>query len=294
MQSNMFLTLMVVAVAAMTAAPPAQGDAPCNKGYRDSTPAERATMTAVLETARDALPPAPAGWGIVGDDQISITKGLCRDYEAAPWAYQFNRSYQRMDDQDARDRILADAAVASAAARKLKQPRLDAAMARMNELSQAQVALVQKGDMARATAMNEDIAKAQADYQKIMDEGDDQAQMQAAVAKASRDQSMYINVVVNSNQETTDAGARSFPPPTGARAAFRWSTTRGDVAEDHALILLGQWRSVAEGGWKRVPQPAMAPTAAQVISIRVTADRDRMAATIASINVQALAARVPN
>jgi hypothetical protein len=36
-------------------------DAPCIAGFRDSTPAERARMTAILETAKKALPPAPAG-----------------------------------------------------------------------------------------------------------------------------------------------------------------------------------------------------------------------------------------
>lgn len=59
MQSNRFLTAMVVATAALAAAPVARSDAPCNKGYRDSTPAERATMTAALQAAKSALPPTP-------------------------------------------------------------------------------------------------------------------------------------------------------------------------------------------------------------------------------------------
>jgi hypothetical protein len=294
MQPAKSLALIACAAAMVTAAPPARSDGPCNRGFRDSTPAERGTMTAVLQAAKKALPPAPAGWVIVGDDQISVTTGLCRDYEAAPWNYNFNRYYQRVDDQEARNKIIADAAAASAAALKLKQPRLDAVMARMNKLVQAQVALVEKGNIEGAQAINEEMAKAQADYQKIMEEGDSQEQMDAALAKASRDQTMYINVVVNSNQEVPDATAKPIPLPPSARAAFRWSTTRGSVAEDQALILVGQWQSIAGGSWKRILHPSMPPTAAQVMSIRVTADPDRIAGIIGSIDVKSLATKVPN
>jgi hypothetical protein len=294
MQSGKFLATMACAVAMLTAAPLARSDGPCNRGFRDSTPAERATMTAVLNAAKKALPPVPTGWVIVGDDQISVTTNLCRDYEGAPWSYHFNRYYQRVDDQEPRNKIIEDAAAASAAAQKLKQPRLDAIMARMQKLTERQVALIQKSDMAGVQAINEDMAKAQAEYQKVMDEGDSQEQMDAALAKASRDMTMYINVLVNSNQEAPDASARNPPLPPGARAAFRWSTTREQIPEDQVLILIGQWRSTAEGGWKRVLHPDMTPTAAQVISIRITADPDRLAATLGSIDVKSLAARVPN
>lgn len=294
MQAGKSLALIACAAAMVTAAPIAQGDGPCNRGFRDSTPAERGTMTAVLQIAKNALPAAPAGWVIVGDDQISVTTSLCRDYEGAPWGYNFNRQYQRVDDQEARNKIIADAAAASAAAQKLKQPRLDAAMARMNKLVEKQVALIEKGNLAGAGAMNEEMAKLQDDYKKIIDEGDSQEQLEASLAEASRDQIMYISVGVNSNQVTPDASAKPIPLPPGARAAFRWSTTQGKVTEDHALILLGQWRSAAEGSWKRILHPDMAPTAAQVISILITADPERLAAVIASINVKSLAAKVPN
>jgi len=294
MQASEYLVVITCALGMVTAAPMARGDAPCDKGYRDTTPAERATITAVLEAAKKALPPAPTGWVMQGDDQISVTTSLCRDYEGAPWNYHFNREYQRVDDQEARNKILGDAATASAAAQALKQPRLDAIMARMQKLTERQVALFQKGDYVGAGALDAEVAKAQGEYQKILDEGDSQAQMDAAVAKASRDQTMYIDVVVNSNQETPDATAKSLPLPPGARAAFRWSTTRGTVVEDHALILLGQWQRSADGSWKRVRHPEMAPTAAQVISISVTADPERLNAILGSIDVKSLAAKVPN
>jgi hypothetical protein len=275
-----------------TAAPIALGDGVCNKGERDSTPAERATMTSVLQAAKKALPAAPTGWVIEGDDQISVITSLCKDFEAAPWSYHFNRGYRRIDDQAARDKIIADAATASQAALALKQPRLDVAMAKMEAIVKKQVALIEKGDYAGAEALNNDIAKAQADYQKIMDEGDSQAQFDAAAAKASRDQSMYINVVVNSNQVTPDSSAKNLPLPPGARAAFRWSTSGDSVPQDHALILVGQWQPLAGGTWKRVLHPSLAPTNAQVMSISVTADPDRIAGIIGSIDVRILAATV--
>lgn len=294
MRAAGFVVATACAAAAMAFGTVARGDGVCNKGYRDSTPAERATLTGVLQAVKKALPPAPAGWVIEGDDQISVTTSLCRDYEGAPWNYHFGRSYQRIDDQEARNKILADAAAASQAALALKQPRLDAAMARMQKIVAKQVALIEKRDYAGAEAMNAEVAKAQAEYQKIMEEGDSQAQMDAAVAKVSRDQTMYIGVQVNSNQEAPAAGARSTPLPPGARAAFRWDTTSDKVPSENALILIGQWRSTADGAWKRVLHPEMAPTAAQVMSIRVTADPERIAGVIAAIDTTSLAAKVPH
>jgi hypothetical protein len=286
--------MVACGVAILVAAPQARGDGPCDKGYRDSTTAERATMTAVLEAAKKALPPAPTGWMTLGDDQISVTTSLCRDYEGAPWSYQFNREYQRVDDQEARNKIIADAGAASQAALALKQPRLDAAMARIEKITARQVALIQKGDMVGAQAIDGEMEKAQEDYKKILDEGNSDELIAAAAAKASRDYTMYINLVVNSNQETPDASAKSLPLPPGARAAFRWSAAHDNVPEDHALILLGQWQRSADGTWRRVRHPEMAPTAAQVISINVTADPERLTAILGSLDVRSLATRVPN
>lgn len=294
MQSGKALAAMICTMAMAMAAPTARSDSPCYKGFRDTTSAERATMTAVLQAAKKALPPAPAGWAIEGDDQVSVIKNLCRDYEAAPWNYQFNRNYRRVDDEEARNKIIVDAAAAAAAAQKLKQPRLDAAMARIEKISARQVALIQKGDFAGAEAINDEMTKAQADYQKIADEGDSQAQMDATIARASRDRAIYIVVVVNSNQEWPDASATTLVPPPGAHAAFQWNTKHEQEIDGHALILLGQWQRTAQGSWKRVRHPEMAPSAAQVISIRITADPGRLAATIASFDFKGLATKVPN
>ncbi len=286
--------VVACATAAMISSTAALGDAPCNRGFRDSTTAERATITAVLQAVKTAMPPAPTGWVIVGDDQISVARSLCRDYEGAPWGYDFNRHYQRVDDQEARNKIIADAAAAAAAAQAKKQPRLDAIQAKSEALLKRQIAFIEKGDMASATALNEQMAALQEQYKKILDEGDSNAQMMASMAEASRDQQMYISVDVNSNQAKPDNDATVMPPRAGARAAYRWSYTRDGVTEDHVLMLLGQWRPMADNVWKRVLHPEMAPTAAQVMTIKVTADPGRMAGIINSIDVRTLATKVPN
>ena len=58
----------VLAVAASFGAGWALADSVCEKGMRDTAPADRATATHVLETIRDALPAAPQGWQIVGNE----------------------------------------------------------------------------------------------------------------------------------------------------------------------------------------------------------------------------------
>jgi hypothetical protein len=94
MQSNKLLAALACAVAAITSASIARSDGPSDAGYRDSTPAERGSMTAILQAAKKALPPAPAGWVILGGDRISVPSSICRDYERSPWKYQFKRYYQ--------------------------------------------------------------------------------------------------------------------------------------------------------------------------------------------------------
>ena len=84
-------------------------DAECVRGYRDTTPEERRTMTAVLESALRALPPTPKGWVLVSDGTLYVQPNVCRDGEARPWSYQVSRDFQRVDDLDVRNKILDDA-----------------------------------------------------------------------------------------------------------------------------------------------------------------------------------------
>ena len=284
---------VVCAAIALAGTSVALADGVCNKGYRATTAAERATMTAVLETVKKALPPAPAGWVILGDDQTVATQNLCMDAELSPWNYDFNRSYQRTDDQEARQKTFNAAAAKVAAAMKLKQPRLDAIMARMTKLAEQQGALIQKGNMAAATALNQDIANAQDEYKKIADEGDSEAQMEAASAEASRDLQFHVGLSINAGLSSMSTDAREFPLPPGARVAFRWSTTSSGLKTDHAQILLGLWRPNGTGRWRSMSGANRAMTVAHTMLIDVSADPGRFESTIAAIDFSALAKLLP-
>jgi hypothetical protein len=292
MKSRKFQATFVCAVTAIAATSMAHADGVCNAGYRDTTAAERATMTSILEAAKKSLPPAPAGWMLVGDDQVSVPKTLCRDYERAPWNYEYTRYYQRIDDQEAREKVITDAAAANAAAMKQKQPRLDAVMARMDKLSKTYAAQAQKGDTEHAAATYTELTKTQAEYEKILKEGDSDQQMAAAQEKASRDRQMNITVQINRGGETPGTNAKNLPLPPGARAASHWLTNGRDPHEDRALVLVGQWTPGAENHWQPARRAGVAVQSAHVISISVVADSERVAPTVAAIDVKGLAAAV--
>jgi hypothetical protein len=278
---------MLVAFAATSLA---HADSECVKGYRDTTPAERATMTDVLAAVKKALPAAPTGWVLLGDEKFSVPTSLCRDLEASPWYYDFTRHYQRADDQEARQKIIADAARKAAADQKLKQPRLDAIMAKMTKLSEQQGAALQKGDAKRTEAIGADIAKLQEEYTKVTNEGDSAQQFAAAADLAARDMAMNIAVQVNGPRATPGDGSSSLPVPPGARAALRWNQSK---LQDQALILLGDWKPGKEGFWESAPRAKLAMTSAHAIAIYVNADASRIAPTVKSIDFASLAKLVP-
>jgi hypothetical protein len=276
-------------LAAVLGASSARGDGVCEKGYRDTTAAERATITSVLEAVKAALPPAPQGWIIVGDDQVSVPTNICRDAELNPWNYHFTRYYQQVDDQEADAQIIKAAAERSQADMAQKQPRLDALMTRMQAITEQQVALFQKGDYTGAAAMDEKLALVQAEYRKVVDEGDVAEQNEAAFREASRDQTMNIIVTVNPRTEGRREDARAFKPPAGAVSAFRWSGTRGDVKEDSALVLIGLWKPAASGSSGLVPRANVAASAAHSISVLIVADAGRITPTVDAIDFTSLA-----
>ncbi len=278
------------ALLAALGASPAHSDGVCEKGIRDTTAAERATITSVLEAAKNALPPAPQGWIIVGDDQVSAPTSICGDYELSPWRYEYTRYYQRVDDQAARNELIKAAADRSVADMEQKQPRLDAINARMQAIVARQVALVEKGDYTAAAAMNEQLASIQEEYKKVLDEGNVAEQNEAAFQEAARDQTMNIQVRVNSPTEWRTADAKAFKPPPGAVAAFRWTdSARGDVQEDSALLLLGHWKPPTSDHSELVRRANVPLSAAHGISIRVAADASRIAPMIDAMHFRDLA-----
>jgi hypothetical protein len=120
-------------LAAAICASAAYSDGVCVEGYRDTTAAERQTMLGVMEAAKAALPVAPSGWVIGGYEELSAVGSICKDGENTPWSYGFSRTFNRTDDQAAREQALADAGAKIRAAQAARQPRLDALMARSQD-----------------------------------------------------------------------------------------------------------------------------------------------------------------
>ena len=293
MSSKRILTALTCAATAILSASIARADAPCNAGFRDSTSAERARMTAILEIAKKSLPLAPAGWQIGGYEEISVAGSVCRDDENRPWSYVISRNYTRVDDYETRQKTLKDAADYAAAEQQKKQPRMDALMAQMQKLSERQIALVQKGDTAGAEKINFEIAKLQQEYGKVANEGDSQLRIEAAGKETNRDLHMSITVRVNEAYEPLNSGAANFPLPPGAFAAQRW-TRAGDAnnnEEGHALVLFGKWnRTEKTVRWTPAQRANAVPTAAHVFSVEVIVDPARIDPLLQGIDFKSLAA----
>jgi hypothetical protein len=287
--------LLAIACAALAVActSTAHADGVCNAGYFNITAADRAVMLEVLEAGKRALPPAPEGWVLLGDDQVDPPTSLCGDVMRSPWYYQYTRHYQQVGNQAERDKIIADAGALQAAAMKQKQPRLDATMAKLEALSKRQVAFIEKGDLEHAAALNEDMAKLQDEYKAILDEGDSQQQFEAAAAKAGKDLVMTISIAVNDRRQTIDPAATNLPLPPGARAATRLTTSIRGEERASAVFLLGAWRNVAERDWQLASRTNVFTNKPHTITVRIDADPERIAPTIAAINFAALAVLLP-
>ncbi len=268
-----------------------RADEECFAGYRDITPTERVAMTTVLESALQALPAAPDGWVLVGDESLYVDPRVCRDNEVEPWSFAVSRTYQRTDDIDRRNEALDQAGADYEAAMQAKQPRIDAIMARIEELSTQAVTAVEKSDFDRVEAINVEIDKASAELEQVMAEGGTMDQADAAGEEASRDMDVRMGVAVNAGYEEVGYGSRNVTGPAGAEHAYRWSTTRGSVTDETALILFGHWQE-AGNGVGTVPRAGAAPTAAQSLSVRVTADEGRIDSVLDGIDFKALAALV--
>jgi hypothetical protein len=279
--------LLCALVAWVTAA---SADAPCNLGYRDTTPAERARITAALQEAKVALPAPPQGWQLRGDEVFSIPESLCQDYEKLPWDYGFARHYGRVDDYEAREKLMADASAAALAVQAKNQARLDALQAQMMAIMQQQMALNQKGDYDGAQKLQPQMEKTQADYDKLASEGSEQ--LEAAGREYTRDLEMNIAVRFNADSERPGAGAVELPLPPGALAAVRWPGANSGVANDSALFLFGYWKSREPGTWLSGTRAGVPNSAPHAISVYVEADPERLATLVQGIDFAKLAAIV--
>jgi hypothetical protein len=249
-------------------------------------------MTTVLEAVRVALPPAPEGWIVQGDDALSIIDNICGDYAIIPWQYGFGRHYQRIDDYEARQQKIAAAGAEMRADMEAKQPRLDAITARSQDLGAELAAAAEKGDFARADEINQEIFAASEEYKRIMDEGDATERMNALFAEANQDLHMSVRTNINPMTASPPAeGAGEFDLPAGATSAFRWSTTSGDAQEDQVLVFFGEWQTSPEGFLRPVrPGSSANLVKPHAMTVQVTAHASRIAAIIDAIDFEALAA----
>ncbi len=290
MRPTGFSTVLILASAAMLVAPGVRADGPCNTGFRDSTPAERATMTAVLQAAKKALPPAPAGWQQTTSDEFSLAGNICRDGEKRPWNYEFNRGYKQVGDAEARQAKFNAAMAKFNAEQQAKQPQLDALRAKNMKLSEQRIALLQKGDNAGAARLEPEIVKVQAEYQKISESGNSEQILTAASKEMHRDFEMSIAVQINPGAEGPGTGAQDLPLPVGAFAAYRWDTSDENADTGHALFLYGKWIRNAQGRLMPVGRANVAATAANAIAVKVQADPNRLPSVVQSIDFTDIAA----
>jgi hypothetical protein len=279
-----FLCAVLPVLLGPFAAATAQTDAECMKGYRDTTDVERATMTAVLEAVRDALPDAPEGWVILGDDALSVPRSICLD--SALWTYRHTRYYQRVDDQEEQEALMQASGETLKADMAAKQPRLDAIMARNIELSKAVGVAAQAGDYARVTEINAEIEAGSQEYQNILAEGGAQERVNAELEESARDRNMKVSAEINVGGVSID-GRESLAVPAGASAAYLWRPDDPDKPIN-ALVLLGRWMP-ADFGLHMLHHEGVAPESAQAISVTVEVAASRLPSAIDATDFEALA-----
>jgi len=290
MKTSHFPAASAWVVCALLFAPPALCDAPCYKDFRTITAAEKARMTAVLEAVKSALPPAPAGWVIAGTDDFSLANSMCKDFELVPFQYHFSRTYRNAGSNEERQQIVEAMAARQQALQAQKQPRIDAIQAKLEKVVKAQVALIEKGDYAGAEKYNVEIDKLQQEMGKVMDEGSDPAQEAAAAKAYAKDTEMYITVDVNPWAAGPAPGATPMPAPQGVQSAYRWRNDSQDLTTDNELYLFGTWKPNNRGGWRGISRSGVSLFGAHFLTVKVSADPDRIRKTVAAIDFAKLAA----
>ena len=267
----------------------AYGDSVCVEGFRDTPGDERQTMLGVMEAAKAALPGAPTGWIIGGYEELSPVGSICKDFESTPWSYGFSRTFNRTDDQAARDQALADAGAQMRAAQEARQPRVDALMARMQTLSTELPTAAQEGDQARVDALNREMERISKEFEAMA--ASDQPMIDSVAKSTTQDRTMSIAITVNPGG-ISNADMTKTQPPAGAHAAYRWNTSHEGVNEGHALLLFGAWQPRAEGGFVSKRRGTASSAAAHALAVTVNADPARLDSLLSSIDFGAIAATV--
>jgi hypothetical protein len=283
MDTSQFRAEIAFLVSLLAVAPAALGDAACNAGLRDVTPAERTRITTALQSAESALPPAPEGWRQVNaDGQFSIPSSICRDGENKPWLYGTGRSYTNVTDPEKRQKVMADAAAAAAADRAKNQSRMDALQKQMTSIMQQQMALNQNKDYAGAERLQPQLEKVQAEYERLATAST--ANIEAAGREFERDLEMSVSVGVNSTPQRPARNVTNLPKPASAVAAVRWQDEDPAATNEYALVLFGPWKPDPNGGWRPGLRAGVPPSGAHAVSVYVIADRDRLANVVQQID----------
>ena len=294
MNTSQFRAEIAFLVSLLAVTPAAFGDAPCHTDYRDTTPAERSQITGVLKTMQSALPPAPEGWIIVVDpaNEISVPDRICKDTEKSPWNYGFTRTYKQVAGVEARGKLIEDQAASQKAAMEQRQPRLDAAQAKYQKITNQITELNQKQDYAGAEKLAPQLRAAEKEYEAILNEVYDPAAAAATDKEFNRDFEMSISVKVNPRLESVGQGAKAIAPPARAKSAQRWHVENEQESTDRALYLFGPWTADASGKWSAGSRAGASPTAAHAISVLVSGDPARVTSTIPTIKFPTFEAAV--
>lgn len=291
MKTNRPAPVLALSTALLAVTPTALADSPCHADYRDTTSAERAQITSVLKAAQSALPAAPEGWIIVVDpaNEISVPDRICRDTESVPWSYGFTRTYKQVEGVEARQTLVTDEAARQKAAMEQRKPRLDAAQAKYQKITNQINELIQKQDYAGAEKLAPQLRAAEKEYEAILSEVYDPAAAAATNKEFNRDFEMSIGVTVNPGRKSIGQGATAIAPPAGARSAQRWHVEDENRSEDEALFLFGAWKPGTAGQWVSTAREGV-PVVAHAISVHVTGDPARVTSTLPTIDFAKFAA----
>jgi hypothetical protein len=277
-------------IAAICIGTAAYADSVCEKGYRDTTAAERDTMMSALVAVKAALPQAPEGWVIGGYEELSVPQSFCRD-TSAPLGYAVTRTFNRTDDAAQREEALAAAGEALRAKQAARQPQMEAFMARLQTIGAQMGEAAQKGDTSRGEVLAREFEQVQKEFDELLASDNDDALIEQVAVATMQDITMSITVLVN----PTGAGRADMQPAAlspGAHAAYAWTESADGIETAHKLVLIGSWQPRAENGVASQLAGKSSIAAAHAVAVDVAAAPGRLESLFSSIDFNALAATI--
>lgn len=297
-----FCAFVLSAPLMLLTADPVRADGACS--IRPSTQAEKNFAVAVKTALKNALPPAPAGWGVVEEGTVAAEEQVCVGQEKYPMHISFSRQYRQVEGMEQRERGL-QLALMNTMPTSEQMAKREALMSRRMAKVQEVVDLLQKAgerqdlkEMDRLSKESEKIDKRFDAPIKAMDEDLAQAQRRATEKYLLRDAAAEIYLHVNWEVSEIMQGRQLQVP--GAVGAFRVSegerSGESDWREGTTLIFLGNWRLSApkpDGPEiKAAMNKSLPHTKAQTLRIQIVADKDRANQLTQKMNLNALQALI--